>query len=60
MHKRRLYFLASFWLDGAILANDLRVEVIFIISEPVPSTTRKDSRVFFPLGMMTAISKVVA
>ena len=41
MHKRRLYFLASFWLDGAILANDLRVEVILVISEPVPSTTRK-------------------
>lgn len=46
MHRRGLYFLASFWPDGImsrILANDLRVrvEVIFIVLEPVPSTARK-------------------
>ena len=65
MHRRGLYFLAAFWLDGVmsrILANDLRVrvEIIFLsFQRQCLQLPEKDSRAFFPLGMTIAISKVV-
>lgn len=44
IHRKRLHFLPSFWLDGAIwviLVNDLRAEVIFTVFEPVHLIARK-------------------